>query len=90
MSTETLVPDELATELIKDSQTSFLQLNSIEIATQLTLEDFQVFTDMESTEYIDDLFDLDSKFGTHNIAKFQEVREQEIKGKIMYFVFDRS
>lgn len=78
MSTETLVPDELATELIKDSQTSFLQLNSIEIATQLTLEDFQVFTDMESTEYIDDLFDLDSKFGTHNIAKFQELVNREM------------
>ncbi|XP_013407362.1 rap guanine nucleotide exchange factor 2 isoform X1 [Lingula anatina] len=78
MSTETLVPDELASELMKEGQISFLQLKSIEIATQLTLEDFHIFANIEATEYIDDLFDLPSKYGTPNILQFQELVNREM------------
>lgn len=36
--TETLVPDELAPELIREGQVHFLQLNAVEVAIQLTLQ----------------------------------------------------
>lgn len=36
--TETLVPDELAPELIRESAVHFLQLNAVEVAIQLTLQ----------------------------------------------------
>lgn len=37
-TTETLVGDELAVELVRESQVHFLQLNAVEVATQLTLQ----------------------------------------------------
>lgn len=73
LSTETLVPDDLKTELAKESQVQFLQLNAVEVAVQLTLQDFAIFTQIESTEYIDDLFQLRSKYGTPRLTEFSEV-----------------
>ncbi len=73
MSTDTLVPDEMTGELMKESQVNFLALNSAEIAAQLTLQDFQSFHEVEPTEYIDDLYELDSKYGTPHLQKFSEV-----------------
>ncbi|XP_064594655.1 rap guanine nucleotide exchange factor 6-like isoform X3 [Liolophura sinensis] len=78
MCTETLVPDEVMGDLIKDSQISLLQLNTAELASQLTLEDFKVFRDIEQTEYIDDLFDLKSKFSCPNLVKFAELVNREM------------
>lgn len=40
---ETLVADDQASELIRESQVDFLQLNAVEIAGQLTLQDFNIF-----------------------------------------------
>jgi len=73
MSTETLVPDEMAGDLLRENQISFLQLNSAEVAAQLMLRDFQLFRDIEPTEYMDDLFELNSKFGMAHLQKFSEV-----------------
>ena len=73
-STETLVPDELAGELMRESQVMFLQLNAVAVAVQLTLQDFAIFMQIESTEYLDDLFQLHSKFGTPHLSQFSEVR----------------
>jgi Rap guanine nucleotide exchange factor 2 len=73
MSTETLVPDEMASDLLRENQISFLQLNSAEVAAQLMLRDFQLFRDIEPTEYMDDLFELNSKFGMPHLHKFSEV-----------------
>lgn len=42
-SSETLVADEQAPELIRESQVHFLQLNAVEVAIQLTLQDFSIF-----------------------------------------------
>jgi Rap guanine nucleotide exchange factor 2 len=72
-STETLVPDELAGELMLQSQVQFLHLNAVEVAVQLTLQDFAIFTQIESTEYVDDLFQLRSKYGTPHLSQFSEV-----------------
>jgi len=72
MSTETLVPDELRADLIKEAQISLLQLNTTEVASQLTLEDFKVFKDIEATEYVDNILNK-SKNGCENLKKFEDV-----------------
>lgn len=40
---ETLVADEQAPDLVRESQVHFLQLNAVEVAVQLTLQDFSIF-----------------------------------------------
>ena len=74
-STDPLIPDEMIGELLKESQITLLQLNAPEVAWQLTLEDFKVFREIEPTEYVDELFELDSKYGCPMIRKFAEVRQ---------------
>lgn len=73
-NTETLVGDELAADLIRESHVHFLQLNAVEVAVQLTLQDFSIFRQIEATEYVDDLFQLASRYGTPMLSKFAEVR----------------
>lgn len=76
--TDTLVPEEMMGELIKESQINLLQLNTMELASQLTLSDFEVFREIEPTEYIDDIFGIKSLFGYHNIRKFEELANREM------------
>ncbi|KAK6187380.1 hypothetical protein SNE40_005425 [Patella caerulea] len=78
MSTETLVPEETMGDMIKESQINILQLNTAEVASQLTLEDFKVFREIEPTEYIDDLYNLKSKYGTPALEKFSELVNKEM------------
>lgn len=75
---ETLVPDEMASELVRENNVHFLQLNPNEIAIQLTNQDFQIFRQIESTEYIDDLFLLKSKYSTPMLNKFAELVNNEM------------
>ncbi|XP_032080568.1 rap guanine nucleotide exchange factor 2 isoform X1 [Thamnophis elegans] len=77
METETLCSDEDAQELLRESQISLLQLSTIEVATQLSMRNFELFRNIEPTEYIDDLFKLKSKFNCANLKKFEEVINQE-------------
>lgn len=81
---ETLVPDEMAPELIREAQVHFLQLNAVEVAIQLTLQDFSIFRQIESTEYVDDLFGLNSRYGTPMLSQFAEVSE------LIYVAFLRT
>lgn len=67
------MPDELRSELIREAQISLLHLNTTEVASQLTLEDFKVFKDIEPTEYIDDLFKINARYGTPSLTKFSDV-----------------
>lgn len=71
--TETLVPDDMAPELIRESIVHFLQLNANEVAIQLTFQDFAIFRQIESTEYVDDLFQLKTKYGTPMLQQFAEL-----------------
>lgn len=75
---ETLVPDEMASDLIRENNVYFLQLNPNEMAIQLTNQDFQIFRQIESTEYIDDLFRIKSKYGTPMLNKFSELVNNEM------------
>ncbi|XP_036051021.1 rap guanine nucleotide exchange factor 6 isoform X14 [Onychomys torridus] len=77
METETLCSDEDAQELLKESQLSMLQLSTIEVATQLSMRDFDLFRSIEPTEYIDDLFKLDSKTGNAHLKQFEDIVNQE-------------
>ena len=73
LSSEPLIPDDMIGQLLMESQISLLQLSPPEVAWQLTLNDYKVFREVESTEYVDELYGLPSKFGTENLKKFSEV-----------------
>ncbi|XP_015589946.1 rap guanine nucleotide exchange factor 2 isoform X3 [Cephus cinctus] len=75
---ETLVADEQAPELVRESQVHFLQLNAVEVAIQLTLQDFSIFRQIESTEYVDDLFELKSRYGVPMLSQFAELVNREM------------
>ncbi|KAL4640385.1 rap guanine nucleotide exchange factor 2 isoform X2 [Arapaima gigas] len=77
METETLCSDEDAQDLLRESQISLLQLSTVEVATQLSMRNFELFCNIEPTEYIDDLFKLKSRTGSANLKKFEEVINQE-------------
>ncbi|KAE8613963.1 hypothetical protein XENTR_v10007939 [Xenopus tropicalis] len=77
METETLCSDEDAQELLRESLISLLQLSTIEVATQLSMRDFELFRNIEPTEYIDDLFKIDSKTSAAHLKQFEEVINQE-------------
>lgn len=51
METETLCSDEDAQDLLRESQISLLQLSTMEVAAQLSMRDFDLFRNIESTEY---------------------------------------
>ncbi|XP_055922123.1 rap guanine nucleotide exchange factor 2 isoform X3 [Eupeodes corollae] len=76
--TETLVPDELALDLVRESTVHFLQLNANEVAIQLTFQDFAIFRQIESTEYVDELFELNSKYGVPMLKQFAELVNREM------------
>ncbi|XP_031730064.1 rap guanine nucleotide exchange factor 6 isoform X2 [Anarrhichthys ocellatus] len=77
METETLCSDEDAQDLLRESQISLLQLSTMEVAAQLSMRDFELFRNIESTEYVDDLFKLDSSVGSGNLKQFEVVINQE-------------
>ncbi|XP_034534948.1 rap guanine nucleotide exchange factor 6-like [Notolabrus celidotus] len=77
METETLCSDDDAQDLLRESQISLLQLSTMEVAAQLSMRDFELFRNIESTEYVDDLFKLDPSTGSGNLKQFEEVINQE-------------
>jgi len=58
---------------LTDCPSSLLQLNVTELGHQLTEKDFQLYRNIEPTEYLADLFHCDSHFGTPNLTKFSQV-----------------
>ncbi|XP_067231580.1 rap guanine nucleotide exchange factor 6 isoform X2 [Chanodichthys erythropterus] len=78
METETLCSDEDAQELLRESQISLLQLSTVEVAAQLSMRDFGLFRNIESTEYVDDLYKLDpGGGGGGHLKQFEEIINQE-------------
>ncbi|KAF4533090.1 hypothetical protein B566_EDAN003810 [Ephemera danica] len=75
--TETLVPDDTS-DMVRESQVHFLHLNAVEVAIQLTLQDFSIFRQIESTEYIDDLFELRSRYGIPMLSEFSALVNREM------------
>ncbi|UJR30938.1 hypothetical protein I4U23_018450 [Adineta vaga] len=77
-STETLVPDHLSNELIREARITFLQLDALEICAQLTLRDFSMFKAIQTTEYIDHIFKLKSTYGIPHLEKFLKLPNKEM------------
>lgn len=48
------------------------------LAAQLTLQDFAVFAAIEPTEYVDNLFELKSKYGWPKLGQFEELVNREM------------
>jgi Rap guanine nucleotide exchange factor 2 len=77
-STETLVPDHLSNELIREARISFLQLDASEICAQLTLRDFALFKSIQPTEYLDHIFKLKLPYGLPQLERFIKLPNQEM------------
>ncbi|XP_026796762.1 rap guanine nucleotide exchange factor 6 isoform X3 [Pangasianodon hypophthalmus] len=75
METETLCSDEDAQELLRENQISLLQLSTLEVSAQLSMRDFGIFRNIESTEYVNSLFNLNSSSG--HLKQFEELINQE-------------
>lgn len=73
MAQEQLVPDDAAQDLIKETHFTFLSLNPMEIAMQLTMNDYKLYQDIEPTEYTDNLINRQSNYGTAQLEKFELV-----------------
>ncbi|MCP9265857.1 Rap guanine nucleotide exchange factor [Dirofilaria immitis] len=79
---EPLVPDELAPEVLKEAETHLLQLNAQILAAQLTLQRFRIsmyFSAIEPTEYVDNLFSLESKYGWPKLADFESLFNKKLQ-----------
>ncbi|PIO64874.1 RasGEF domain protein [Teladorsagia circumcincta] len=48
------------------------------VAAQLTLQDFAVFASIEPTEYIDNLFQLESRYGSPRLEEFERIFNREM------------
>ena len=77
-STDALVPDQLANELIREARVHFLQLDCLEICAQLTLRDFAIFKSIQPTEYVDHIFKIPSNYGLPHLEKFLRLPNQEM------------
>ncbi|KAJ8347968.1 hypothetical protein SKAU_G00265570 [Synaphobranchus kaupii] len=80
METETLCSDDDAQELLRESQIALLQLSTVELAAQLSMRDFELFRNIESTEYVEDLFKLSPPGGGApggHLKHFEELINQE-------------
>ncbi|KAJ8408764.1 hypothetical protein AAFF_G00245820 [Aldrovandia affinis] len=85
METETLCSDEDAQELLRESHIALLQLSTVEVAAQLSMRDFELFRNIESTEYVEDLFKLSPAGGGgggggapgSHLKQFEELINQE-------------
>ncbi len=89
-STETLVPDHLSNDLIREARIYFLQLDAIEICAQLTLRDFSMFKSIQTTEYIDHIFKLKSLYGIPKLEKFLKLPNQEMYWTITEIVRENN
>jgi len=76
-TSQQLVPEEISGELLREANVTLLQLTAAETATQMMVEDFTVFRQIEQTEYVDWLFKADSKFGIDNLTKFSDLVNKE-------------
>ena len=77
-STESLIPDHLTHEFIREARINFLQLDPLEICAQLTLRDFAIFKSIQPTEYVDHVFKLDSSYGIPHLERFLKLPNEEM------------
>ncbi|CAH8642835.1 unnamed protein product [Dicrocoelium dendriticum] len=84
-SHEPLIADDLAKSILAESRVTFLQLSPEDLAVRLTLDDYEVFRAVQSTEYIDEVFGLSTDMpcpvgfptGRSNLDRFTELVNRE-------------
>jgi len=83
-SLEPLVPDELVAGIVREmapreSVLLMRQVSSLDVVVQLMRRDFELFSCIEPTEYISDLFELEAadrsgrRQSSRNLDRFSEV-----------------
>ncbi|KAI1715562.1 rasGEF domain-containing protein [Ditylenchus destructor] len=87
---ENLIPDELAPEVLKESRMNLYTLNAQFIATQLTLQDFSVFASIEPTEYVNQLFRLESRYGWPQLTIFEDLFNTEMWWVVTEICYERN
>ncbi|VDP26119.1 unnamed protein product, partial [Heligmosomoides polygyrus] len=73
---EPLVPDDLAPEIMRESQAQLLALNAQVVAAQLTLQDFAVFASIEPTDHI--LNCHSCTYGSPRLEEFERIFNREM------------
>lgn len=75
-----LMSDEIARNVWAESRTNFLQLNTFELAVQLTLQDYAVFSKIEPTDYIEELCCAKKEIGDNcsALSEFTELVNREM------------
>ena len=87
---EALLPDDCTQELFKESNVAMLQLNPVEVSTQLMVEDFTIFRQIEATEYVEELFEIKSRYGTPNLSTFSALVNREMMWVVTEVVSEPS
>jgi Rap guanine nucleotide exchange factor 2 len=87
---DSLLPDECVTELQKEAHVTLLQLNPVEVSTQIMVEDFTIFRQIEATEYVEDLFEIRSRYGTPNLSTFSALVNREMMWVVSEIVSEPS
>jgi len=87
---DALLPDECVTDLQKESNVTLLQLNPVEVSTQIMVEDFTIFRQIEATEYVEDLFEINSRYGTPNLSTFSALVNREMMWVVSEIVSEPS
>ncbi|KAK3739736.1 hypothetical protein QZH41_016184, partial [Actinostola sp. cb2023] len=76
METGQLLQGDATQELAKENQITLLQLNTQEVARQLTLRDFELLRSVDSREYIYEVWEFQPELWS-NLSKFQEIVNRE-------------
>ncbi|CAL8075307.1 unnamed protein product [Calicophoron daubneyi] len=63
-SHDALVAEDVAKSILAESRVTFMQLSPDDLAVRLTLDDYEVFRAVQSTEYIDEVFGLTASSDT--------------------------
>ena len=87
---ESLLPDDNVHDLQKEAHVTLLQLNPVEVSTQLMVEDFTIFRQIEATEYVEDLFEIKSRYGTPNLNTFSALVNREMMWVISEIVAEQN
>ncbi|XP_016119324.1 rap guanine nucleotide exchange factor 2-like, partial [Sinocyclocheilus grahami] len=77
METEALCSDVEAQEMQRESVVPLLSLSSMEIANQLSARNYLLFSGIEPTDYITDLFKLHPQEPPSNLRNFEDLVNQE-------------
>jgi len=69
---------DVAQEIAREGTTTFLQLSPLDVARELTLQDFDLFKSIDSREYIYNLFDSKTSAKFKNLGRFEETVNTEM------------